>query len=93
MKYQHAKDVYDELKNFEGTATFKGDDTVIDMFVLLPESEAQNFDVQNFLEHHKATGGFEIEGNHNESYTIIGINTAESRFSSDTDYFMSLLVW
>jgi hypothetical protein len=38
MKYQNAKDAFDELKNFEGKATFKGEETVIDLFVLLPET-------------------------------------------------------
>lgn len=93
MKYEHAQDVYDELKNFEGKATFKGEDTIIDMFILLPKSEAENFNTEEFLQRHQSIGGFEIEGNHDESYTIVGINIDHKRYSNDTDYFMKLIVW
>jgi hypothetical protein len=93
MKYQNAKDAFDELKNFEGKATFKGEETVIDLFVLLPEQEAQDINIKEFLNNHQASGSFEIEGDHSDEYTLIGINTSTSAHSNDTDYFMQLLVW
>ncbi len=94
MNYQNAKDIFDELKNFEGKATFKGEDTVIDYFVLLPKDEITNLEINNFLETHQSSSSFEIEGRHDdEVYTLIGINLEEKRFSNDVDYFMKLLVW
>jgi hypothetical protein len=93
MKYQNARDAFDELKNFEGKATFKGEETVIDLFVLLPEQEAQDINIKEFLNSHQASGSFEIEGHHTDEYTIIGINTSTSAYSNDTDYFLQLLVW
>ena len=94
MNYQNAKDIFDELKNFEGKATFKGEDTVIDYFVLLPKDEITNLEINNFLETHQSSSSFEIEGRHDgEAYTLIGINLEEKRFSNDVDYFMKLLVW
>jgi hypothetical protein len=94
MKYEIAKDTYDELKNFEGKATFKGEDTVIDLFVLMPKSDVENLNIKEFIEHHKASGGFEIEGRHEgEEYTILGISIKEERYTDDTDYFMQMIVW
>lgn len=94
MNYQNAKDIFDELKNFEGKATFKGEDTVIDYFVLLPKDDITNLEINNFLETHQSSSSFEIEGRHDdEVYTLIGINLEEKRFSNDVDYFMKLLVW
>lgn len=94
MKYQDAKDVFDELKNLEGKAAFKGEEIVMDYFVLLPKDELGQFDINKFIETHRASGSFEIEGSHeNEPYTLIAINSEEGRFSNDVDYFMKLLVW
>lgn len=93
MKYQNAKDAFDELKNFEGKATFKGDETVIDYFVLLPKEETASLNIKNFIEHHQATGSFEIEGDHNTEYTLLGINADTGSYSDDSDYFLQLLVW
>ena len=94
MDYLTAQHTYDELKSFEGKATFKGEETVIDLFVLMPKREAENLDIKNFIEHHQASGGFEVEGRHDgEEYTILGINIEEQRFTDDTDYFMQLIVW
>ncbi len=94
MDYQNAKDVFEELKNFEGKADFKGTDTVIDYFVLLPKKEIEGFDINAFLDIHQASGSFEVEGSHeDEKYTIIGINLAHMDYSNDVDYFMKLLVW
>lgn len=94
MKYQNAKDVFDELKNFEGKADFKGEETVIDYFVLLPKNELAGFDKDKFLETHQSSGSFEIEGGHEEeAYTIIGVNIASKKYSNDLDYFLKLLVW
>ncbi|AWH83687.1 hypothetical protein HYN59_00505 [Flavobacterium album] len=94
MDYQYAKDAFEELKNFEGKADFKGADTVIDYFVLLPKKEVEDIDINAFLETHQASGSFEIEGGHeDEKYTIIGINVAKAAYSNDVDYFMKLLVW
>lgn len=93
MKYQNAKDAFDELKNFEGKSTFKGEETVIDLFVLLPKKEAEGLNVQEFIEHHQASSSFEIEGDHNTPYTLLAINLSEPACSNDTDYFLQLLVW
>lgn len=94
MKYLNAKDVYEELKNFEGKATFKGEETVIDYFVLLPKSEIDNFSLTDFLERYQASTSFEIEGSHeDETYTLLGISIREEKYSNDVDYFMKLLVW
>lgn len=94
MKYQDAQDVFEELKNFEGKATFKGEETVIDYFVLLPKSEIEDFDINNFIERYQASTSFEIEGSHEgEAYTILGISIQEEKYSNDVDYFMKLLVW
>ena len=93
MTYDNAKDLYIELKNFEGKATFKGEDTVIDLFVLLPKSGEESIDVEKLLETHRSTEGFELEGKHSGDYTIAAINIAAKKHSTDMDYFMSLLVW
>ncbi|WP_165764676.1 hypothetical protein [Flavobacterium cyanobacteriorum] len=93
MDYQEAKDLYDELKNFEGKASFKGEDTVIDLFVLLPEEDAAALDMALFLRQHQSTGSFEISGPHNAAYTVIGINIAKQDYSNDTDYFAAMIVW
>ena len=93
MKYQNAKDAFEELKNFEGKATFKGEETIIDFFVLLPEEEAKDIELQDFLNHHQASGSFEVEGGHSEEYTILGINTSKPAYSNDSDYFLQMLVW
>ena len=94
MKYQDAQDVFEELKNFEGKATFKGEETIIDYFVLLPKNEIKNFDVVNFIERYQASTSFEVEGEHEkEDYNLVGINLEESKYSYDVDYFMKLLVW
>ncbi|MNK07642.1 hypothetical protein D3C87_255570 [compost metagenome] len=94
MKYQDAQDVFEELKNFEGKATFKGEETIIDYFVLLPKNEIENFDIVNFIEHYQASTSFEVEGEHEkEDYTLVGINLEEAKYSNDVDYFMKLLVW
>lgn len=93
MNYLNAKDTFDELKNFEGKATFKGEDTVIDLFVLLPKADMADFNIAPFIAQHQATGSFEVEGGHDEPYTIIGINIKEEKYSDDAGYFMSLIVW
>ncbi|HYD92434.1 MAG TPA: hypothetical protein VEA37_13220 [Flavobacterium sp.] len=94
MKYQNAKDVFEELKNFDGKATFQGEETVIDYFVLLPKDELAGFDIKQFIATHQASGSFEIEGSHeDEAYTLIGINAAGNKYSNDVDYFLKLLVW
>lgn len=94
MKYQDAQDVFEELKNFEGKATFKGEETVIDYFVLLPKSEIENFNISNFIERYQASTSFEIEGSHeDEAYTILAISFQQEKYSNDVDYFMKLLVW
>lgn len=92
MNYQNAKDAFDELKNFEGNATFKGEDTVIDYFVLLPKADIDDFNLEAFLDQYTSSGSFEIEGDHNEPYTIIAINTEEVKYNNDTDYFLRMLV-
>lgn len=94
MKYLDAKDVFEELKSFEGKATFKGEETIIDYFVLLPKTELEDFDAKNFLETYEASTSFEIEGYHEkEPYTLIAINMQEERYSNDVDYFMKMIVW
>jgi hypothetical protein len=94
MKYLDAKDVFEELKSFEGKATFKGENTIIDYFVLMPKTEIEDFDVKTFLETYQASTSFEIEGYHEkEPYTLIGINIDEERSTNDVDYFMKLIVW
>lgn len=94
MKYLDAKDVFEELKSFEGKTTFKGEDVVIDYFVLLPKTDIEDFNVNTFLDTYQASTSFEIEGSHEgEPYTLIGINIDEERYSNDVDYFMKLLVW
>ncbi|MEL1245337.1 hypothetical protein AAEO56_13755 [Flavobacterium sp. DGU11] len=94
MNYEDAKDAFEELKNFEGKADFKGTDTLIDYFVLLPEKEMDDFDIKVFLDLHQASGSFEIEGSHDgEKYTIIGISLSQMAYTNDMDYFMKLLVW
>lgn len=94
MDYQYAKDAFEELKNFEGKADFKGSDTVIDYFVLLPKSKLVGFDIETFLNTHQSTGSFEVEGGHeDEKYTIIGVSAVKHDYSNDVDYFLKLLVW
>ena len=94
MKYLDAKDVFEELKSFEGKATFKGEDTIIDYFVLLPKTEAEDFDIATFLETYQASTSFEIEGYHQkEPYTILGISMDGKHWSDDVDYFMKMIVW
>ncbi|WP_294822449.1 hypothetical protein [uncultured Flavobacterium sp.] len=94
MDYQYAKDAFEELRNFDGKADFKGSQTVIDYFVLLPKSGLEGFDIETFLKTYQATGSFEVEGGHEEEkYTIIGINASERNYSNDVDYFLKLLVW
>ena len=92
MNYQNAKDAFDELKNFEGKATFRGEDTVIDYFVLLPRQGVEDLNLEPFLEQYTANSSFEIEGNHDEPYTIIAINTEDMKYNNDTDYFLTMLV-
>jgi hypothetical protein len=93
MKYLNAKDAFEELKNFEGKATFKGEETIIDLFVLLPQDEAKGIEIKDFLDMHQSSESFEIEGDHNGEYTLLGINLGDLKWSDDTDYFMQLLVW
>ncbi len=94
MKYLDAKDVFEELKSFEGRTTFKGEDIVIDYFVLLPKSMIKDLNVKTFLDTYQASTSFEIEGGHeDESYTLIGISMSEERYSNDVDYFMKMIVW
>jgi len=94
MKYLDAKDVFEELKSFEGKATFKGEDTVIDYFVLLPKADVKDLDVKVFFDTYQASTCFEIEGSHEgEPYTLIGISINEERYSNDVDYFMKMIVW
>ena len=92
MNYQNAKDAFDELKNFEGKATFRGEDTVIDYFVLLPRQGVEDLNLEPFLKQYTANSSFEIEGNHDEPYTIIAINTEDMKYNNDTDYFLTMLV-
>lgn len=94
MKYLDAKDAFEELKSFEGRATFKGEETVIDYFVLLPKADIKDFNVKAFLDTYQASTCFEIEGSHEgEAYTLIAINMNEERYSNDVDYFMKMIVW
>ncbi|MDV6167926.1 hypothetical protein R1T16_05785 [Flavobacterium sp. DG1-102-2] len=94
MKYLDAKDTYEELKAFEGKATFKGEETLIDYFVLLPKSELDNFDLTSFFERYQASTSFEIEGSHeDEAYTLLGVSITEEKYANDIDYFMKLIVW
>jgi hypothetical protein len=93
MIYDYAKDIFDELKNFEGKATFEGSETVIDYFVLLPKEELDDFSLPGFLEQYTANTSFEVEGNHNLAYTIIGINTATPDYTDDSDYLAKLTIW
>jgi hypothetical protein len=93
MKYLNAKDAFEELKNFEGKATFKGEDTIIDLFVLLPQQEAEGINIREFVDLHQSSGSFEIEGDHALPYTLLAINLDQLTCSNDTDYFMQLLVW
>lgn len=94
MKYQDAKDAFEELKSFEGKATFKGEETLIDYFVLLPETDIENFNLPKFTDTYQASTSFEIEGSHDdEPYTIIGISMTDEKYTNDVDYFLKLLVW
>ena len=94
MKYLDAKDAFEELKSFEGKAAFKGEETIIDYFVLLPKHELENFDINSFFERYQASTSFEIEGSHEgESYTLLGVNILQERYSNDIDYFMKMIVW
>lgn len=93
MQYEEAKDIFDELKNFDGKATFKGEETIIDYFVLLPKPELEDFNLKGFLEQYSSSSSFEIEGNHDEAYTIIGINTSKPDYFTDADYLAKLTVW
>lgn len=94
MEYQRAKDAYLELKNFEGKATLKGKETVIDLFVLLPKSQVAGIDIGSFIEKYDSSGSFEVEGTHEEEpYTIIGVNLKETAYTNDVDYLLKLLIW
>lgn len=93
MKYQEAKDIFDELKNYEGKATFEGETTVIEYFVLLPKPELEDFDLKGFLDKYTASGSFEVEGDHKLAYTIIGNNTNKPDYFTDADYLAKLTVW
>ena len=93
MTYTNAQDIFEELKNFEGKADFKGEDIIIDYFVLLPKEAIEDFNLEAFLDTYSTSSSFEVEGDHNAPYTIIGINEAALKYSNDTDYFMKLLVW
>jgi hypothetical protein len=94
MKYLDAKDVFEELKSFEGRTTFKGEETVIDYFVLLPKTDMKDFDIKFFFDTYQASTSFEIEGSHeDEPYTLIGVSMNQERYSNDVDYFMKLIVW
>jgi hypothetical protein len=93
MKYDNAKDAFEELKNFEGKADFKGEETIIEYFVLLPKENLHDFNLEAFLDQYTSSGSFEVGGDHDETYTIIGINAAEGKYTDDTDYLLKLLVW
>lgn len=93
MNYDNAKDAFEELKNFEGKADFQGEETIIDYFVLLPKDNIDDFNLETFLSQYTASGSFEIEGDHDVKYTIIGINKEVRKYSNDIDYFLKLLVW
>ncbi|MFP9113760.1 hypothetical protein ACLI1A_07440 [Flavobacterium sp. RHBU_3] len=92
MQYDYAKSVYDELKNFEGKATFEGSDVVIEYFVLMPKPELEDFSLPGFLDEYKANSSFEIEGPHDIAYTIIGISTHPREYTDDADYLARLIV-
>ena len=66
MKYQTAKDAFEELKNFEGKATFQGEETKIDFFVLVPEEDAGNVNAESLTTTYNAGTSFEIEGSHGQ---------------------------
>ncbi|WP_162927013.1 hypothetical protein [Flavobacterium psychrotrophum] len=93
MTYDYAKDIFDELKNYEGKATFEGSETGIDYFVLLPKEELDDFSLAGFLEQYTANTSFEVEGNHSLAYTIIGINATLPDYTDDADYLAKLTVW
>ncbi len=93
MKYSNAKDAFEELKNFEGKADFKGVEVPIEYFVLLPKGTMDGFNLKDFLNQYNAHGSFEVEGSHDDSYTILGINATKMQFTNDTDYLLKLLVW
>jgi len=93
MTYNNAKDAFEELKNFEGKADFKGEEIKIEYFVLLPKDDVANYNLEAFMEKYNSSDSFEVEGDHDASYTILGINATEMKYSNDTDYFMQLLVW
>lgn len=93
MNYDYAKDIFDALKNVEGKATFEGSETVIDFFVLLPKEELDDFSLSGFLEQYDANTSFEVEGNHNIAYSIIGINTEIPDYTDDADYLAKLTIW
>lgn len=93
MQYDYAKDIFDELKNVEGKATFEGSETVIDYFVLLPKEELGDFSLEGFLKQYAANTSFEIEGNHELAYTIIGINAQIPEYTDDGDYLAKLTIW
>ena len=93
MTYDYAKDIFDELKNVEGKATIEGSETVIDYFVLLPKEELDDFSLSGFLKQYTANTSFEIEGNHDLAYTIIGINAAAAEYTDDADYLAKLTIW
>lgn len=92
MKYEYAKSVFDELKNFEAKATMPGSETVIEFFVLMPKAELEDFSLEGFLGQYTANTSFEIEGNHNGSYTIIGINSSNREYTTDADYLARMVV-
>ena len=92
MNYDNAKYAFDELKNLDGKISFKGENTLIDYFVLLPTATMEDFDIEDFLNQYTTSGSFEIEGNHDESYTIIAINAVDKVYNNDTDYFQRMLV-
>lgn len=92
MKYEYAKSVFDELKNFEAKAAMPGSETVIDFFVLMPKAELEDFSLEGFLDLYTANTSFEIEGNHNVSYTIIGVSTNNHEYTTDADYLARMVV-
>lgn len=93
MNYQTAKDTFEELKNFEGKATFQGEETKISFFVLVPQDEAGKITHDTLTSTYNANSSFEIEGSHSQPYTILGVNAEEGKIVNDPDYFMKLLVW
>jgi hypothetical protein len=92
MNYDNAKDAFDELKNLDGKISFKGENTLIDYFVLLPTATMDDFVIEDFLDQYTTSGSFEVEGNHDEPYTIIAINAVDKVYNNDTDYFQRMLV-